>query len=1014
MSSIHDLYSAAYPLALQAVQADTSGDHNLAAQRYYEVYKIFNRILKRGEYDLVVRKSNQYTQRANAIRASLTTPNADTTSVTLGEALPEYVILEREAKETYDQGVAEHRKQHEQEALNCYIKSAELYMDSWKSAPEGSSARLRLDIMIKEVIALAEDLKAVPVHSLLNVKAGSTPLITGPSKLTPQEVKVLKDTMIINGKKYHPWGDADIEELFRDNVIFDDPDGKLPLSAEQEKNFGAWKRASEIMDDPKMVWLVSSSNIVQEVVTDCSFVASLCVSASYERRRKKHLIRACIYPKNKYGEPEYNPYGKYLVKLFFNGIPRRVVIDDYLPVSRTGELMCTCSKNKNELWPSIIEKAYMKVMGGYNFPGSNSGTDLYALTGWIPEHVFFRDCNRNLQWERILNGQRAGTFMFVNRNKWYAEYQLTESINTMLGLALVTIATGFMDEESAEEKGLVPTHAYAVLDMREVEGLRLMQVKNPWSRKRWKGKFSHLDAENWTPELLGKLEYDQSAALEKDDGIFWIDYESVCNEFDTIHINWNPEMLRHRSVIHAPWPNSSGRKRDNRNLGNNPQFTLVTNVKTPDRSNVWLLLSKHITETEEKIEDYIALHVFDIEALKKNPNYRFTMGSTSSIMALATSETKAGSSSSHRQPTLSLAAIAESKGTKIYYEDDFAHKGAYVNSQHTLVRLDAPQGVNEYTVVLSQNVKSRDLHFTLRVFAMCEHHLKPIPNKYSNKLQIKGEWTEETAGGNKCCSGFMNNPQYRLVVPELPAPQTTTSLLLSLETPESSETAGIVEGIPLLVQLVYSNGDRMSSVWSKDVVAQAREYRRTFNYCETDELKAGTYTVIVSTYDPGIIGRYTLTMESQIKLALTPIPAEGAGMFKKKIEGRWAKAQHRGKDMSFARNPYYVVYVTEMTELMVRLQVPKLRSQSSEEKVPALAVDIYQRLEDGVVGKLIVTSGFAAIPQGVSVSVKSLPGSKNGYLIVLSTDDPNPEGEFLLIVYSDREVRTEAMEGVLR
>jgi calpain-7 len=53
-----------------------------------------------------------------------------------------------------------------------------------------------------------------------------------------------------------------------------------------------------------------------------------------------------------------------------------VVVDDYLPVSRTGELMCTCSKIKNELWPSIIEKAYMKVMGGYNFPGSNSSTDL--------------------------------------------------------------------------------------------------------------------------------------------------------------------------------------------------------------------------------------------------------------------------------------------------------------------------------------------------------------------------------------------------------------------------------------------------------------------------------------------------------------------------------------------------------------------------------------------------------------------------------------------------------------
>ena len=57
----------------------------------------------------------------------------------------------------------------------------------------------------------------------------------------------------------------------------------------------------------------------------------------------------------------------------------------------------------------------------------------------------------------------------------------------------------------------------------------------------------------------------------------------------------------------------------------------------------------------------------------------------------------------------------------------------------------------------------------------------------------------------------------------------------------------------------------------------------------SDELTttAGTYTAIVSTFDPGVTSPYTLSIESALPVSIKNIPAEGAGLYSRTVQSRW-------------------------------------------------------------------------------------------------------------------------------
>jgi calpain-7 len=116
------------------------------------------------------------------------------------------------------------------------------------------------------------------------------------------------------------------------------------------------------------------------------------ISLTLQPNSVSKLLCSIIFPYDQSKQvPLLSASGRYIFKLYFNGCFRRVVIDDRLPCSRTTRLLHVIDRNNPQLiWPALLEKAYLKVRGGYDFPGSNSGTDLGLLTGWIPEQIFLQ------------------------------------------------------------------------------------------------------------------------------------------------------------------------------------------------------------------------------------------------------------------------------------------------------------------------------------------------------------------------------------------------------------------------------------------------------------------------------------------------------------------------------------------------------------------------------------------------------------------------------------------------
>ncbi|KAI5287127.1 cysteine protease [Ascosphaera aggregata] len=359
--------------------------------------------------------------------------------------------LERRARNA-EESIATARTQ--KRALDAAITAAELYLNAYRLASSAQDKK-RLDAKCNALLTRAEIIKKSanwafpsPAPSVQTSSSSNTSSQfhsnRAPSSraLSKREQIILLEGSKLHGSIFPPWqGLPDAKDFERkaDGSLYEDEQDELRLSDEQKEFFAGWKRPDEALvrhgagKDAKVTMVAENPlDLVQDAATDCSVVASMCAVVAHTVKRSgcSQLFFKNFFPQDEITHlPMLSRSGKYILRFFLNGCYRKITIDDRLPTSRAASsstLHVIDRNNLSLLWPSLIEKAYLKVRGGYDFPGSNSGTDLWILTGWIPEQIFLHDEESEMSLAEI----------------WTRVFEVWEK-----GDVLVTIGTGELTEE---------------------------------------------------------------------------------------------------------------------------------------------------------------------------------------------------------------------------------------------------------------------------------------------------------------------------------------------------------------------------------------------------------------------------------------------------------------------------------------------------------------------------------------------------------------------------------------
>lgn len=360
----------------------------------------------------------------------------------------------------------------------------------------------------------------------------------------------------------------------------------LPDYASRQRHEVYWYRPTEYAPDPDYFKTSSGCGLVREGVLNDAWLLGVFAAVALH---PDNLIENLFVSESL---THFKQYGVYTCRFFKDNEWISVTTDTRIPYSMElepqdkrlnatlspsrGAVLYGSSKDPNEVFLPLLEKAYAKLHGTYQILdekyGGGMGTSAGTSSGRILEA--FLDCTGGSAHRVDLHSEakpKGGTATSPSMLLWHQllQYQKDHCIVT------TQLRQYTPNAQDVTQMGILKNRQYIVQHVTEVKDetaldvasppcLRLVKLQTVWARGMWQGAWSPDDSQ-WddNPHVAHALRSDPRCAFSRagTDGCFWMAWEDVLETFTelfVVHV-FHPDV-QHQYCVRGDWvgPSAAG------------------------------------------------------------------------------------------------------------------------------------------------------------------------------------------------------------------------------------------------------------------------------------------------------------------------------------------------------------------------------------------------------------------------------------------------------------------------